>query len=76
MNDHIFHVSLAVLCYFLCVDFLCMIPLGGFTMTPEERKRGQMVTLLAGTVLLAGGVIVAACAYYKQKKFLKSLDLL
>lgn len=53
-----------------------MIPLGGFGMTPEDRKKGQMVTLLAGTVLLAGGVIVAACAYYRQKKFLKSLDLL
>ncbi len=45
-------------------------------MTPEERKRGQMVTLLAGTVLLAGGVIAAACVYYKNKKFLKSWDLL
>lgn len=53
-----------------------MIFNGGFKMTPEDKRRGEMVALLAGTVLLAGGVIVAACVYYKNKKFLKSWDLL
>ena len=76
VNAHIFHGSKSVLCYFLCVDFLSMISNGGFKMTPEDKRRGEMVALLAGTVLLAGGVIVAACVYYKNKKFLKSWDLL
>ena len=45
-------------------------------MTAEEKKRGQMAVILAGTMLVAGGMVVAACVYYKNKKFLKSWDLL
>lgn len=45
-------------------------------MKPEDRRKGEMAAILAGTLLVVGGVIAAACAYYKNKKFLKSLDLL